>query len=350
MVMVGLSLFSVSCKDLAVDAANLGLPVPDFSLDCPGVTEHAAHVDTFLVIGHRGSPTKEVENTIPSYKRALDDGANAIELDICMTSDGHIVIWHDWNPDDAIALAREQGGESGMKVRPRFPPIGSDLRRPVDELTLAQFRENYWYATKDLLNKERVDAEIPTLEQFLEWGAQEPRLFYVFFDVKLPATKSDLAQSMIATADSIIRSYSPKFSPVYMTPNPSVWGVFQQLVQGAGLSFDVDLGGGLVDGQACDISSSHYARQRGSGFATTMHPFVWTDKPWGTLKRLLACDLETRDTPVDSGAQKIVSKVIAATINDKEKMECLVDMGVDGLMTDDPALLRWIAINRGRQL
>lgn len=334
------------CKDLPVDVSKLD--VPDFSLNCPGVTEHAAFVDTFLVIGHRGMPIKEPENTIPSFRRALEDGANALEIDLCMTSDGRIVIWHDWNPNDAISLAREQGGESNLKVRPRFPPVGNSLRRPIDELTLDEFRANYWYATKNIIDKERVDVEIPTLEQFMEWAAPQEKLYYVMLDIKLPESKSGLADVMISRIDSIINAYQPKFKSVYMTPNPTVWQWIGRLIQGAGLAFDVDLGGGLISNEPCDISSSHYARQRGSGFATTMHPFVWTESPWGTLKSLLSCDLQARDTPVEPGQTRIVEKVVAATIDDADKMECLVDMGVDGLITNDPALLRSIAASRGR--
>src|ERR1041384_2142466 len=50
----------------------------------------------FLVIGHRGSAGYEVENTIPSMIRAMDlDSANALEIDLCMTADGAILLWHD---------------------------------------------------------------------------------------------------------------------------------------------------------------------------------------------------------------------------------------------------------------
>mgnify|MGYP003421561956 CR=1 FL=1 len=35
-----------------------------------------------LVLGHRGSLNREVENTISSFKRAIDEGADGIELDV----------------------------------------------------------------------------------------------------------------------------------------------------------------------------------------------------------------------------------------------------------------------------
>lgn len=334
------------CKDVPVDIPNIDIPLPDFSLNCPGVTEHAAMVDTFLVIGHRGAARLEPENTIRSMQRAMEEGANGIETDLCMTSDGEIVLWHDWNPNDAIALAREQGGEAGMLVRPRFPAFGSDYRRPVDEMTLEEFRTNFWYTGKNLLQKERWDVEVPTLQQFMEWAHDRDDLYYVFLDIKIPDSKSHLAETMIAKVDSIIASYNPRFHWVYLSPRRSVWDVIARLISGDGVSFDVDLGSGLVDGDACSISSSHYASERGSGFATTVHPFDWTETPWTTLKRLLMCDLERRDNP--EAGHPVVDKVIAATINDGDKQECLIDMGVDGLMTDDPAVLRALAVARGK--
>ncbi len=49
----------------------------------------------YLLFGHRGSPLNEPENTIPSFKRAIADGCNAIELDVHRTRDGHLVVFHD---------------------------------------------------------------------------------------------------------------------------------------------------------------------------------------------------------------------------------------------------------------
>ena len=50
----------------------------------------------FLIIGHRGAPNQACENTLESFVQALRLGANALELDVSMTHDGHLVLWHDW--------------------------------------------------------------------------------------------------------------------------------------------------------------------------------------------------------------------------------------------------------------
>ncbi len=48
-----------------------------------------------LFYAHRGTPSELPENTLPSFRRALEHGATALETDVHMTSDGHIVLSHD---------------------------------------------------------------------------------------------------------------------------------------------------------------------------------------------------------------------------------------------------------------
>ena len=48
------------------------------------------------LIGHRGAPRERPENTIASFLRALDLGADAIELDVHATRDGVVVVHHDF--------------------------------------------------------------------------------------------------------------------------------------------------------------------------------------------------------------------------------------------------------------
>jgi glycerophosphoryl diester phosphodiesterase len=57
------------------------------------------------VIGHRGSPRDARENTLPSFARAFEAGADGIELDVHATSDRVVVVHHDavtnGRPNDA---------------------------------------------------------------------------------------------------------------------------------------------------------------------------------------------------------------------------------------------------------
>jgi glycerophosphoryl diester phosphodiesterase len=46
-------------------------------------------------IAHRGAHHTHPENSIPAFERAIDLGADAIELDVHATSDGIVVVHHD---------------------------------------------------------------------------------------------------------------------------------------------------------------------------------------------------------------------------------------------------------------
>ena len=52
-----------------------------------------------LKVGHRGARAYEPENTLRSFKRALELGVDAVELDVRRTKDGEIVVIHDAKVD-----------------------------------------------------------------------------------------------------------------------------------------------------------------------------------------------------------------------------------------------------------
>ena len=51
------------------------------------------------IIGHRGARGLEPENTMRSFRKALELGVNYIECDVHMTKDGYIVLMHDHTVD-----------------------------------------------------------------------------------------------------------------------------------------------------------------------------------------------------------------------------------------------------------
>ncbi|MSS44497.1 glycerophosphodiester phosphodiesterase [Cutibacterium sp. WCA-380-WT-3A] len=51
------------------------------------------------VWAHRGSSRYFPENTLPAFRNAIDLGADGIELDVQLTSDGHVVVCHDETVD-----------------------------------------------------------------------------------------------------------------------------------------------------------------------------------------------------------------------------------------------------------
>ncbi len=49
----------------------------------------------FSIEGHRGARGYVPENTIPSFKKALEQGADTLELDVVVTKDGKVVVSHE---------------------------------------------------------------------------------------------------------------------------------------------------------------------------------------------------------------------------------------------------------------
>ena len=50
-----------------------------------------------FVVAHRGSSGSAPENTLASFRLALEEGAESLELDVRMTRDFHLVVHHDQN-------------------------------------------------------------------------------------------------------------------------------------------------------------------------------------------------------------------------------------------------------------
>lgn len=55
-----------------------------------------------LVIGHRGASARETENTAAAFRRARTDGADGVELDVLLSATGEVMVFHD---DDLARLA-----------------------------------------------------------------------------------------------------------------------------------------------------------------------------------------------------------------------------------------------------
>ena len=63
-----------------------------------------------FVVGHRGACTLVPENTLPSFRAALEIGVNELELDLRATRDGQVVVIHDASVDrttDGTGLVSE---------------------------------------------------------------------------------------------------------------------------------------------------------------------------------------------------------------------------------------------------
>jgi glycerophosphoryl diester phosphodiesterase len=59
-----------------------------------------------LVIAHRGASRAEPENTLAAFRRAVEMGADGIELDVRRTADDQLVVHHDAHLADGRVIRR----------------------------------------------------------------------------------------------------------------------------------------------------------------------------------------------------------------------------------------------------
>lgn len=89
----------------------------------------AALPQAFERVAHRGAPREHTENTLPGFLRALDRGADAVELDVHRTADGIVVVHHDFD------VLGQPIAESHWE-RLRDIPLPGDARIPTLEEVL----------------------------------------------------------------------------------------------------------------------------------------------------------------------------------------------------------------------
>ncbi len=60
-----------------------------------GAVKHAKRVHNVTIVAHRGYSAIAPENTMASFRKAIQIGADMMECDVYRSSDGHLVVMHD---------------------------------------------------------------------------------------------------------------------------------------------------------------------------------------------------------------------------------------------------------------
>jgi glycerophosphoryl diester phosphodiesterase len=150
-------------------------------------------------IAHRGGAALKPENTLAAFADAVARGADGAELDVQLTRDGEVVVFHDnrLKPD----ICR---GANGEWLSPPTPKI-------VD-LTLAELRaydvgrarpgSPYAAAHPDIVS---VDGErIPLLSEVVEIAKRAAKPFHLFVELKTSFVDRTLSASPEALAEATV--------------------------------------------------------------------------------------------------------------------------------------------------
>ena len=158
------------------------------------------------IFAHRGASSFHLENTFPAFKKALEIGADGIELDVQLTKDGVLVVFHD------VDLQRLAGSKKFVAhceydelIRYK---IGKRFKRLFSRERIMSFQEVLSWANKEnialnvelkesLLNNEQVLKNLlPTLQLPLNshFSSFHPSLLET-----IKAVRPDLETAFIVT-------------------------------------------------------------------------------------------------------------------------------------------------------
>ena len=143
-----------------------------------------------LLHAHRGAASERPENTVPSFERALEHGADGLETDLHLTSDGHVVASHDPSlmrmSGAPVVIRREtlttvQGHDVGwgfVDASGARPFAAKGFRVPTFEELLDAFPTTPWNVDIKQHERAAVDAVLSVIRR----KRAEDRVLVASFD------------------------------------------------------------------------------------------------------------------------------------------------------------------------
>jgi len=254
-----------------------------------------------LAFAHRGGAAHGPENSWRAFEHAVGLGYRYLETDLQATADGVLVAFHD----RTLTRVCGQGGQVRQLTHAELAAarIDGTERIPVLEDLLAA-----WPDVRFNLDVKDVPAIAPLPEVLRRTNAWDRVCVVSFSASRLRATRRALGR------------------PVCMAASPLGTAV-------------VRFGGprGRRD-------------QPGPGRQQVLSRRQWPLTDWLTSSgvRCVQVPASMATPPFIGRAQALGLQVHAWTVNDRPTMERLLDLGVDGIMTDETVALREVLTARGQ--
>ena len=268
-----------------------------------------------IAYAHQGGAWEAPSSTLHAITHALEAGATAVELDVHATSDGELVVCHDATVDRTTAA-----------------------HGTIASYTLAELKEmdfSYWWIpgadvtpgrpAGDYPYRGRAPADpafgIATLREVLE---RFPGVV-LNLDIKQTApvvtpyeeTLARLLADFGRIDDVIVASFLDPATDVFRAYAPAV----------------------ATSAGTVATAEAWRAAQAGEELADTPAVAFQVPERQG--------DLVVVDERFVSAAHRAGKAVHVWTVNDSESMERLLDLGVDGIISDLPTTLRGVLAERG---
>jgi glycerophosphoryl diester phosphodiesterase len=294
--------------------------------------------------GHRGARGLAPENTLPAFALALSLGVSTLELDIAITRDDVLVISHDsaLNPD----ITR---GPDGKFLQTRGPVIRELNHAELQRFDVGRLKPGTPYALRHAQQQAIDGARIPRLSDLFalvrKSGNDKVRFAIETkltpFNAQETVAPEAFARAVITAIReagmaerSTILSFDWRTLAVVQQQAPEIGTVYLSAQQ----QFLDNIGAGKPDGSAW--TNGIQFKDHGS-VAKMVHA------AGGRIWSAFHGDLDAAQVRL---AHSLGLQVLAWTVNSPAEIARALDLGVDGVVSDRPDLVREEMQRRGLAL
>ncbi|TIC82229.1 glycerophosphodiester phosphodiesterase [Nocardioides sp. GY 10113] len=189
------------------------------------------------VVAHRGASHELAEHTLGAYVAALDAGAEALECDVRLTADGHLVCVHD-------RTLRRTGGGRGI--------VSTMELADLSELDFAAWKNPWAELDDEAPERDHSMDSVLTLRRLLETVADYDRPVEVAIETKHPTRYGGLVERRLVevlsdfgwtragapvrvmsfsfTALQRVERLAPEVQLVQLVDKPNYWPMLRRLV------------------------------------------------------------------------------------------------------------------------
>ncbi|MGX1165912.1 glycerophosphoryl diester phosphodiesterase [Bradyrhizobium sp. USDA 372] len=294
----------------------------------------------FDLEAHRGGRALLPENTLPAFAHSLTMGVDTLELDVGVTADGEVIVSHErgLNPD----LARRPDGTYIAPPGTPFVKLRLDEVRTYD---VGQIRPESAYSRQFPDQRALPVTRIPTLRELFalvrKSGNTQVRLnIETKIDPNHPDETLD-PQAFVAKLLGVIetegfsdrvmiQSFDWRTLLLVQQQAPKIPTVYLTLQRGSAPTVALDKATSWTAGfSPADHGGSLPRTIKAAGGA------IWSPN-FGDVTAALVSEAHAQGL-----------RVVVWTVNKREDMARMIEIGVDGIISDRPDLLRQLAGEKG---
>jgi glycerophosphoryl diester phosphodiesterase len=301
----------------------------------------SATAHAFDLQGHRGARGLMPENTLPAFATALAVGVTTLEFDLAMTRDGVLVVHHDerLNPD----ITRRDGGFLSERGPAIYAVTLDELRR----YDVGRLKPDTPYARRFASQTPVDGTSIPTLAEVFDLVAAAG-VDHIRFNIETkitPTSGADVPPPDVF-AEAVGRAIAERGWTARATVQSFDWRTLLVLREKFPAIERVCLTSETTDEDTIG---------RGKPGASPWTAGLDVDDYGGSTPRLVAaagCSVWSpyvRDLTPEriTEAKALDLKVIPWTVNEPSDMARMIELGVDGLISDYPDRLRAVLVEKG---